>query len=112
MIYYVYILASIGRRSYVGITNHLSRRVWEHRNGVGSAFAMRYRINRLVHYEQYESVHIAISREKQIKSWTRERKLRLIEESNPTWRDLGDDFNAPSDEPLSKRRIDSSLRSE
>lgn len=104
MTYYVYVLASTSRVLYIGVTNDLSRRVWEHRNGAGSKFADKYHVNRLVHYEQFESAYNAISREKQIKGWLRRRKIELIEAANPGWRDLGDDWNAPSDEPLSTRR--------
>lgn len=111
MTYYVYILASVSRALYVGVTSSLNQRTWEHREGTKSRFASRYNINRLVHYEIYESVHIAISREKQIKGWSRAKKIKLIEESNAGWSDLGTDWQRGSEEPLSKRTVDPSLPS-
>ena len=86
--YWVYILASRLRRLYVGVTNDLTRRMHEHKAGVGSAFASRYRIDRLVHHEEFGDVRDAIAREKEIKAWQREKKLGLIEEQNAGWVDL------------------------
>ena len=91
--FYVYILASNSRRLYVGITNDLRRRLWLHRTGLGSAFAARYRIRKLVHYELTASPYSAISREKEIKGWRREKKIALIDASNPDWRDLAIDWD-------------------
>jgi len=87
-VYYVYILAS--RRNgtlYVGVTNSLSRRVWEHKEGKGGAFTKKYGVDRLVYYERYDYVHTAIDREKRLKRWLRKWKLALIEERNPQWLD-------------------------
>ena len=81
--FYVYILASEGRTLYVGVTNNLVRRLWQHRNGQGSAFALRYRAAKLVHYEELSGAYEAISREKQIKPWRRDKKVGLIEFRNP-----------------------------
>jgi len=89
--YYVYILASLSQRLYVGVTNDLLRRVYEHRN-VGDGFAARYRVTRLVYFESTGNVLAAIAREKEIKGWLRERKLRLVEAANPDWRDLAEDW--------------------
>ncbi|MEM1127005.1 MAG: GIY-YIG nuclease family protein [Bacteroidota bacterium] len=86
--YYVYILASITRCLYTGITNDLERRLVKHRSGHGSGFARRYRIQRLVYVEVFTNVREAIAREKQIKRWRRATKVRLIEAMNPTWKDL------------------------
>ena len=88
--YYVYILASRSRRLYVGVTNNLLVRIAEHRAGL-SSFTARYRIWRLVHCEQTMHVRSAIAREKQIKAWTRAKRVALIEQFNPTWDDLAGD---------------------
>ena len=89
---YVYILASLSRRLYTGVTNNLTRRVAEHRAASPPAFTARYRIKMLVYWETLPSPSQAIAREKEIKAWTRERRLRLIEESNPGWLDLAVDW--------------------
>jgi putative endonuclease len=86
--YFVYILASRTRALYVGVTNDLERRIWQHRAGEGSEHASRYRKVKLVWCEQFSSVNDAIANEKRIKSWRREKKIRLIESKNPEWRDL------------------------
>jgi putative endonuclease len=86
--YWVYILASHSRRLYVGVTNDLTRRMRERKAGVGSAFASRYHINRLVHHEEFRDVRDAIRREKEIKAWRREKKLRLVESHDAGWLDL------------------------
>ena len=87
----VYILAS-GRNGtlYVGVTSHLVGRVWQHRNGTCAGFTDDYAVHRLVHYETYPDMPTAILREKQLKKWNRDWKLRLIEKDNPQWRDLYD----------------------
>ena len=87
--YYVYILASRpGGALYVGVTNNLVRRVYEHKNGMVPGHTKRYRINKLVYFEQYPDVRNAIQREKNMKHWPRVYKTRLIGSSNPSWRDL------------------------
>ena len=89
----VYILA--GKRNgtlYIGVTGDLVKRVWEHRNDVVGGFTRRYGVHRLVWYELHEDMTAAISREKQLKEWHRAWKMRLIEESNPDWRDLWDEI--------------------
>ena len=86
--WYVYILASHTRVLYVGVTNDLERRCWEHRNGRGSRFAAEYNAKKLVYFEPGASPQGAIAREKQIKSWRREKKVALIESVNPRWEDL------------------------
>ena len=88
--FFVYILASRSRRLYVGVTSNLLVRVAEHRAGL-SAFTSRYKIWRLVHCESTTDVRSAIAREKQIKAWTRAKRIALIEQSNPTWDDLAGD---------------------
>ena len=77
---------------YIGITNNLARRVSEHKNGVGSEFTSRYHFDRLVYFEQTTYVRDAIAREKQLKGWTRKRKIELIKSMNPTWSDLSADW--------------------
>lgn len=87
--YYVYILAS--RRNgtlYVGMTNNLLRRVWEHKHDLTAGFTQKYQVHRLVWYEVAATPQAAIAREKQIKEWKRAWKLRLIEAQNPDWVDL------------------------
>ncbi len=86
--YWVYILASASRVLYIGVTNDLSRRVAEHQAGKGVAFTSRYSVRRLVYFEEHPDVRDAIAREKTLKGWRRERKVALIEQANPEWRDL------------------------
>tara|TARA_B100001939_G_scaffold315424_1_gene300603 strand:- start:1489 stop:1782 length:294 start_codon:yes stop_codon:yes gene_type:complete len=91
---YVYILASDRNGTlYVGVTNHLARRMYEHKKHLSSGFTAKYNVTRLVYYENHDTIGAAIVREKQIKKWNRKWKLRLIEELNPTWRDLYDEIN-------------------
>ncbi|WP_263417360.1 GIY-YIG nuclease family protein [Terriglobus albidus] len=86
--YYVYILANRSRTLYTGVTNQLVRRIEAHRDGSGSAFTNRYSIHRLVYFEHFTDIRMAIRREKQIKGWLRVKKATLIEQKNPTWEDL------------------------
>jgi putative endonuclease len=86
--YWVYIMTNRSGTLYVGMTNDLSRRVNEHRQGQTPGFTSRYRITRLIHVESCSDVLAAIAREKEIKGWRREKKLALIAESNPNWTDL------------------------
>ena len=89
MSYYVYILASrIGGTLYIGVTNNLIRRVFEHRSKVVPGFTKRYGVIRLVYYEIFDDIENAIRREKRLKKWNRAWKIRLIEEKNPNWDDL------------------------
>ncbi len=86
--YYVYILASQFRVLYVGITSKLETRVWQHKTHWFAGFTSKYHVTNLVYLETYNSVHAAIRREKELKSWRREKKIALIESINPKWRDL------------------------
>jgi putative endonuclease len=87
--YYVYILASIRRILYIGITNDLDRRITEHRHGKHpDSFASKYHCDHLVHVEDFTDVKQAIAREKELKGWRRDKKLHLIERTNPDWLDL------------------------
>jgi putative endonuclease len=88
--FYVYILASTTRTLYVGVTNDLRRRVYEHKTGIIPGFTARYKVNRLVYFEIADEALAAIAREKQLKGWTRRRKVELIEAKNPEWDDLAD----------------------
>ena len=87
--YYVYILTNkTNRVLYVGITNNLVRRVYEHRNKAVDGFTKKYNVDKLVYYDDARNVRDAIAREKQIKGWVRRKKIALINEFNPSWRDL------------------------
>jgi len=88
--FFVYILASRFRTLYVGVTNDIARRLAHHRERAPGSFTARYRVTRLVHLEEFGDVRGAIAREKQLKGWTRAKKTRLIEATNPEWKDLGD----------------------
>src|ERR1035441_3033112 len=88
--YCVYILTNRSKTLYVGVTNNLLRRVWEHKFGNGSEFCKRYKIDRLVYYESFDDVRNAIDREKRIKGWLRIRKIQLIVSVNPRWNDLSE----------------------
>ena len=89
MTFFVYILTNRpGGTLYVGVTNDLSRRVWEHREGLFDGFSKRYGLDRLVHYECFSSIADAIHREKRLKAWNRAWKVALIEKENPEWEDL------------------------
>lgn len=87
--YYLYIMASRTKVLYTGVTNDLQRRVHEHKGKQVSGFTSRYRVTQLVYYEEYGEIKDAIRREKQIKAWRREKKVALIENLNPEWKDLG-----------------------
>ncbi len=88
-IFFVYIMASRPEGAlYIGMTNNLVRRVYEHKNDIADGFTKRYNIHRLVYYEVMNDVHDAIQREKQLKKWNRAWKIRLIESMNPEWKDL------------------------
>ena len=86
--YYVYIMASLKKVLYTRITNDLQIRVKQHKMGQGSIFTKKYNVNRLVWYEETNDVMIAIEWEKKIKDWSRQKKIDLIENENPEWKDL------------------------
>ena len=86
--FYVYILASPSRTLYTGMTNDLARRVHEHKHKLTSGFTALYNVGELVYFEETSDVHAAIAREKQIKGWTRAKKVALIQSTNPHWQDL------------------------
>jgi putative endonuclease len=103
--YWVYILSSRSRTLYTGVTGYLTRPVFEHKTYCMPGFAARYKIDRLVYFEETSEPYSAIAREKQIKSWRRDKKVALINLSNPSWEDL-------SAEWFELSNADSSLRSE
>jgi putative endonuclease len=85
----VYILASGHHGTlYIGVTSNLIKRVWEHKHDINCEFTCRYNVKQLVWYETCEDIKVAIVREKQLKKWKREWKVRIIEEINPKWQDL------------------------
>ncbi len=87
--YFVYILTNkTNKVLYTGVTNNLERRLYEHKNHLVDGFSSKYNTNKLVYYEVSESVESAIAREKQIKSYRRDKKIALINESNSEWKDL------------------------
>jgi putative endonuclease len=87
--FYVYILASrIGGTLYIGVTNDLIRRGYQHKTKAAEGFTKKYGVDRLVHFEQFDDIENAIRREKRLKKWNRDWKIRLIEETNPNWDDL------------------------
>jgi putative endonuclease len=86
--YYVYIMSSISKTLYTGVTNNLERRVFEHKQGQPGSFTARYKVNRLVYFEDFGDINQAITGEKEVKRMTRRRKIELIDSLNPDWRDL------------------------
>ena len=103
--YWVYLLTNKRNGTlYVGVTNSLERRIWEHKTRSLEGFTKQYGLTRLVHFESFRDVNQAIAREKEIKGWLRMRKLARIETGNPAWADLSNGWFGDS--------LDSSLRSE
>ncbi len=89
--YYVYILASKRNGTlYIGVTNNLARRVWEHREGLVSGFTRTYGVKMLVYYEVFDDINAAIHRETRLKKYKREWKINLIQQNNVEWRDLAE----------------------
>ncbi|MDF0542694.1 GIY-YIG nuclease family protein [Sphingobium sp. H39-3-25] len=88
---YTYIMTNKPRGVlYIGVTADIGARITQHRNGTGSAFCRKYGLARLVLMEPHDDITLAISREKALKAWRREWKIRLVEDSNPDWRDISD----------------------
>lgn len=86
--YYVYIMGNIRPTLYIGVTNDLTRRVYEHKHGLMEGFTKKYGLKKLLYFEVFDQIDDAISREKQLKHWRREWKLNLIKKTNPTLKDL------------------------
>jgi putative endonuclease len=91
--FWVYVVASRNRVLYIGVTNNLRRRVHEHKHHVVEGFTAKYRVERLVFFEGTDDIRVAIAREKQLKGWNREKKVALIETTNPSWADLAADWS-------------------
>ena len=103
--YWVYILASKPHGTiYIGVTNSLERRTWQHKAGALGGFTKKYRVNRLVYFEDFRDVSNAIDRETQLKGWLPSKKMALIQKQNPLWRDLAEEWY--------DLQVDSALRSE
>ena len=92
--YFVYIMTNRSKTLYTGVTQSLIRRVREHKQGTGSSFTSKYKMDRLVYFERFQDIHNAIEREKQIKGWLRIRKIAVIVSVNPAWRDLSHEWYA------------------
>ena len=93
MSYYVYILTNWDDSvMYVGVTNNLERRLYEHRNHLVDGFTKKYNVHKLVYYEYTNDVYSALEREKQLKGWSRAKKNALVAKSNPTWSDLSTEW--------------------
>jgi putative endonuclease len=98
--YCVYMVASASRVLYIGMTSELRKRIWQHRNKQFEGFSATYNCYRLVYYEVYQTVQRAIAREKQMKRWSRAKKVALLEKSNRDWNDLADEWFL--DDPIVK----------
>lgn len=91
--FFVYILASNSGTLYIGMTNNLERRIWEHKKGIFEGFSKKYKCRKLVYMERFQYVNDAIASEKRIKKWNRKKKELLIKENNPYWKDLSQGWN-------------------
>jgi putative endonuclease len=113
--YYVYIMGSISGTLYVGMTNNLRKRVFQHKFHRLEGFTDRYDVERLLYWESFDDVHRAIGREKQLKGWRRSKKIALIETVNPHWLDLARDWypwmKESGDDRGASTASDGSLRS-
>ena len=110
-IYYTYIMASSSRNLYIGVTSNLEQRVMQHKEGSLGGFTARYRCHRLVWFERYSWIGEAIAREKELKGWLRARKIALIQQENPTWADLSEEWGTKIKLFGEVRKADPSLRS-
>ncbi len=90
--YFVYILANKSKMLYTGVTSNLERRLFEHKQHLVEGYTKRYKITKLVYYDETNDVTAAIAREKQIKGWLRQKKIALIESMNPEWKDLSEEW--------------------
>lgn len=107
--YYVYIMSNASRTLYIGVTNDIDRRVYEHRNKTADGFTKRYNITKLVYFEIFSDIKQAIAREKELKGWIRKKKISLIISVNPKWDDISKQWG--QDEPfVQTESSDSSLR--
>ena len=93
--FFVYILSNWDDLVlYIGVTSNLPRRLYEHRNGLADGFSKRYNVHKLVYYENTNDVYSALSREKQLKKWSRSKKNALIQKTNPQWLDLSAEWTS------------------
>ena len=90
--YYIYIMANGSKTLYIGVTNNLERRLYEHKHQLVEGFTNKYKLTRLVYFEEMPDVYTAIEREKHLKGWLRAKKVALIESINPEWRDLSEEW--------------------
>ena len=90
--YYVYIMSNKSRTLYIGVTNDLERRLYEHKMKLVPGFTSRYGLDKLVFFESTSDITVAIEREKEIKGWVRRKKTALINSANPEWKDLSEDW--------------------
>jgi len=91
--YFVYILTNKSNKVlYIGVTNNLERRMYEHKNKLVEGFSKKYNLNKLIYYEITNDVNSAINREKQLKNWHKDWKINLINQFNPEWKDLSEEF--------------------
>lgn len=108
MAFYVYIMTNRSKTLYSGVTGDLDKRVKEHKLGMGGYFTSKYKIDRLVYFEEFADPRSAIAREKEIKGWTRLKKMQLIVSFNPGWKDLSDGWTEfhrySSDEGVLRRK--------
>jgi len=100
--FFIYILASESRVLYTGVTRDLMRRIHAHRQGLMPGFTHRYRVSRLVYFEETPSARSSFARERQIKKWSREKKIALIESTNAGWLDLAEDWFEKERDSLQK----------
>src|SRR5258708_7124161 len=111
--YYIYILTNISHNVlYTGVTNNLVKRCFEHKNKLITGFTEKYNINKLVYYEVFDFIDVAINREKQIKGYSRDKKIALINSFNVQWGNLYNNGKIEKPQKLKEEKIDSSLRSE
>ena len=91
--YYIYIITNKSNTLYIGLTNNLRKRLWEHKNKLVEGFSKKYNLDTLIYFEEHQNISQAIVREKQIKGWLRKKKIKLIKTINPNFEDLGVKFN-------------------
>jgi putative endonuclease len=104
--YYIYIMSSRSSTLYIGSAHDLMKRVLEHKEKVVDGFTKRYAINRLVYYEACETLETSLNREKQLKGWTRAKKIALIESVNPEWKDLNLELmDQPNENEITKKTV-------
>jgi putative endonuclease len=111
--YFVYIMSNASKTLYIGVTNNLDRRLYEHREKISDSFTKKYNITKLVYYEQFGDIKQAIQRETSLKGWLRKKKVDVITSMNPLWKDLSAEWNVSADDKSqAAESSDSSLHSE